>query len=348
MEWLAMRIVMKATYKQLNSMKESLIAYEDKYERGDFIRAEQSIVPAEGVMKKYTSDNYFNVFHLITNSFLRRSHDLFRRSYIALFLTKVLIKSGFVSNIKTVPELKESACFIGGLILRHLQSISCNAHEISQLYLNNEDRKPLEKAVSKGIGAGIYALLSIFNHSCDPHVTRNFIGSRCQVRMIRNVNKNEEIYDNYGVVYAVNPSDERQEKLETQYFFTCRCQPCRQSWPLFDKIPNDMRAINLKCLDCKNDANAPRECSRCDNELDSVRVFQFLSEKAIGNLLCYRESIDLTETATQKKVALIYDSFCEYLQILDENKIKRPFRDVNDYQEALKQCINLIHLKINS
>lgn len=348
MEWLAMRIVTKASFKYLFSIKDSLVEYEDKFERGDFIRAESSILPPEARSKKYKSDAYFNVFHLITNSLLRRSGDLFRRSYIALFITKILVKSGFIGNAKSVAELRDNACFVGGLVLRHLQSISCNAHEISQLKLNPEEKKPLEKAVAKGIGAGIYALLSIFNHSCEPHVTRNFIGSRCQVRMIRNANKNDEIFDNYGVIYAVNPFDERYEKLVQQYFFTCRCRPCTLSWPLYEKIPSDITRINIICPECKTQGRATPGCSQCENELDSVRVFQFLSEKGLGNLLCFRDTVDLQEVQTQKKVALIYDSFCEYLQILDEYDIKRPFREINDYQEALKQCLNLVHMKINS
>jgi SET and MYND domain-containing protein 4 len=348
MEWLALKIVTKASFKYLSSVKEALFSYENKYERGNLIRAESSILsPEEKQPKKYKSDSYYNVFHLITNSFLRRSNDLFRRSYVALFLTKILIKTGFISNVKTPAELKENACFIGGLVLRHLQSISCNAHEISQLKLDDDLKKPLEKGVCKPVGAGIYALLSIFNHSCEPHVTRNFVGSRCQVRMIRNANKNEEIFDNYGVIYAVNTSGEREDKLCNQYFFTCRCRACNLSWPLFEKIPNDFKAIGIRCSECNNEKDAKKGCSACENELDSVRVFQYLSEKAIDNLLVLRESLELNELPTQKKIALIYDSFCEYLQVLDEYKIKRPFRDINDYQEALKQCLNLIHLIIN-
>lgn len=348
MEWLAFRIVAKASYKYLSSIKDDLISYEDKYERGDIVRAESSILPPGERSKKYRSDAYFNVFHLVTNSFLRRTGDLFRRSYVALFLTKILVKTGFISGVKTPQELKQSACFVGGLVLRHLQSVSCNAHEISQIKLDSDAKKPLESAIGKGIGAGIYALLSIFNHSCDPHVTRNFIGSRCQVRAIRNANKTEEVFDNYGVVYAVNPADERSEKLVNQYFFSCRCKPCSMSWPLFEKIPNNLKQVGIRCDDCKPLKEAKKECPNCDNEFDSVKVFQFLCEQSIGNLLMYRESIELDNEVTQKRVALIYDAFCEYLQILDEANIKKPFRDVNDYQEALKQCANLVHLKINS
>ena len=156
MEWLALKIVTKASFKYLSSVKEALFSYENKYERGNLIRAESSILsPEEKQPKKYKSDSYYNVFHLITNSFLRRSNDLFRRSYVALFLTKILIKTGFISNVKTPAELKENACFIGGLVLRHLQSISCNAHEISQLKLDDDLKKPLEKGVCKPVGAGI-------------------------------------------------------------------------------------------------------------------------------------------------------------------------------------------------
>ena len=83
--------------------------------------------------------------------------------------------------------------YVGGLLLRHLQSVACNAHEVSRLALcddvsdgaRKQQQQPMAHAFADGIGAGIYALLSMFNHSCDPHVTRTFRGSLCQVRWMR-------------------------------------------------------------------------------------------------------------------------------------------------------------------
>ncbi len=220
MEWLAMHIVLKATFDKLHAERVFYTNYEQQ--REIFIRDETSLKFHDRDSRAlYKSSDYFNIFHLITNSVVRVENDLFRRAFVALFFAKLLLRTGYikVKDDHNPNDLRDNACFIGGLILRHLQSISCNAHEISMLKLNEEDRKPLANSYANGIGAGIYALMSVFNHSCDPHVTRNFLSNRCQVRAIRRVAKGEQVFDNYGVVYAVNDYDERQSKLVGQYFF---------------------------------------------------------------------------------------------------------------------------------
>ena len=181
MEWLAMHIVLKAGFDHLYAERDFFIGYEKQ--REIFIRDETSVkFHDEDSRKLYKSDLYFNIFHLITNSVLRNDTDLFRRAFISLFLVKVLLKTKFIKekDEKNPNDLMFNACYVGGLILRHLQSISCNAHEISMLRLNEEDRKPLCNSYANGIGAGIFAVMSIFNHSCDPHVTRNFLGKLFQ------------------------------------------------------------------------------------------------------------------------------------------------------------------------
>ena len=83
------------------------------------------------------------------------------------------------------------------------------------------------------LGAGIYATLSLFNHSCDPAVTRNFYGARCVSRAVRGVGRGEEVSDNYGAVYAVQTREERVAKLAPQYYFECGCEACTGGWRLF-------------------------------------------------------------------------------------------------------------------
>lgn len=43
----------------------------------------------------------------------------------------------------------------------------------------------------------------------------------------------EEILDNYGYHYAVMPKEERQRKLQSQYYFGCECGPCKDCWPIY-------------------------------------------------------------------------------------------------------------------
>ena len=122
----------KASYKYLVSIKQMLIDYENKYENS--VRDETSLTEMFHAEAEYKSDSYLTIFNLITNSAVRKLNDLFRRSFVAFFLVKFLIKINFFeveSSPSTTTSPKKSiehACFIGGLLLRHLQSISCNAH----------------------------------------------------------------------------------------------------------------------------------------------------------------------------------------------------------------------------
>lgn len=347
MEWLAMHIVLKATFDKLYAERLFYINYEQQ--REIFIRDETSLKFHDRDSRAlYKSDDYFNIFHLITNSVVRVDNDLFRRAFIALFLTKILLKTNYikVKNENNPNDLRDNACFIGGLILRHIQSISCNAHEISMLKLNEEDRKPLANSYANGIGAGIYALMSIFNHSCDPHVTRNFLSNRCQVRAIRKVNKGEQVFDNYGVVYAVNDYDERQSKLVEQYFFQCGCICCTDKWPMYDEIPKELSKAGVRCAECaKIKGAAVRGCAKCANELDHMRMVQYQAQEALSNFLFIKQKLVLTNADTMKRVDGLFECWYNYLGLLEKHKVKRPFVDFNNYQEALKQLLNLIYMK---
>ncbi len=349
MEWLALRIVLRAGNENLLSMKSRLEEYEASYEHLNRIDSTADVFFQELFSPEYRSDSYLSIFNLVTNSAVRKLNDLFRRSFIALLFVKLLYKVNFMNQ--SLDESKngsQNGIFIGGLILRHLQSISCNAHEVSRLSLCTElVKQPMAKSFANGIGAGIYALLSMFNHSCDPHVTRTFRGSTCQVRAIRAIAKNEEVYDNYGVIYAVNELADRQKTLLDQYFFECRCKPCADNWPLFDKLEHVLHSSFVVCDACKSEKKRKTDCEACIAQLDNVKLLQLDAQMGLNALLKFNHRMDLSDPALEKFIKDIYGYYCKYLQALDTEKIKRPFRDYNNYEEALKQLLNLINIKPN-
>ena len=58
---------------------------------------------------------------------------------------------------------------------------------------------------------GIYPAMALLNHSCDPNVTKYFVGSRMYVVADRNVARGEELSENY---YAFYPYMERRQRRE--------------------------------------------------------------------------------------------------------------------------------------
>ena len=342
MEWLALRIVLKAGKNYLLSVKPLLEHYEKMFESS--IRDGSCMRFLETEDKVYNSNSYLSIFNLITNSRVRKLNDLFRRSFVAYFLVKLLEKNDFFQT-DSAEGFKENQWFIGGLILRHLQSISCNAHEVSELQHSKAKRNAMAESSAQGIGAGIFAILSLFNHSCDPHVTRNFRGSRCQVRALQNIKKGEEIYDNYGVLYAVNELKERRQKLKEQYFFECNCLPCRNDWPIYDKIVNQLEMIKILCYECKKSNFDRLECIECLSEYDNMKLHQHNAQIALRNFLNINSDFDLNDKVMVTTIENVMGFFCKYLDLLYLHDVPRPFQDYNNYEEAIKQLLNLINIK---
>lgn len=83
------------------------------------------------------------------------------------FLVNVLKASNyFIDN--GVENDQSDIELIGSLILRNLQFLQFNSHEIFDL-LKTKDNKVTQTA---SVGAGIYPYLALFNHSCNPSVVR--------------------------------------------------------------------------------------------------------------------------------------------------------------------------------
>eukprot|EP00735_Rhodelphis_limneticus_P006296 TRINITY_DN18684_c0_g1::TRINITY_DN18684_c0_g1_i1::g.20412::m.20412 TRINITY_DN18684_c0_g1::TRINITY_DN18684_c0_g1_i1::g.20412 ORF type:complete len:594 (+),score=177.31,sp/Q7XJS0/ASHR1_ARATH/25.99/7e-43,SET/PF00856.23/0.083,SET/PF00856.23/8.9e-09,TPR_12/PF13424.1/26,TPR_12/PF13424.1/0.00059,zf-MYND/PF01753.13/0.002,zf-MYND/PF01753.13/1.2e+04,TPR_10/PF13374.1/5.5e+03,TPR_10/PF13374.1/1.6e+02,TPR_10/PF13374.1/2 TRINITY_DN18684_c0_g1_i1:61-1842(+) len=82
------------------------------------------------------------------------------------------------------------------------------------------------------MGAGVYPIGSLLNHSCDPNCVlmydsdNNNIKSPHEqvIRCVRDVSKGEELCHAYCDLAA--STAERQRRLEEQYFFSCDCKRC--------------------------------------------------------------------------------------------------------------------------
>ena len=271
----------------------------------------------------YRGDNYNTIYNLIGHTSDRKPADLFRRTVGALYLTHLLQRmTSFFGD--ACSQNSNDAHLIASLLLRHLQSFPCNAHEVSELRL---DRRNVAESVSVEVGAAIYGALSLFNHSCDPMVTRHFYGDTCVVRTVRPVARGAELSDNYGAVFAVQARTERQAKLRSQYYFECQCVACANDWPLYPSIPH-----KTPTLICRSDVteSACTACSVASDEVESRRLFALATEKyqfALKKLLLS----DVKESIRNFTKALTLFLGC----------VRLPWRDFNNAQEGLKQCYNI-------
>lgn len=84
------------------------------------------------------------------------------------------------------------------------------------------------------VGNAVYAVASLFNHSCDPNCFLSFVGNpqsccaKVVVRAIRPIVPGEELSIAYGGLtrFKSHSKSSRIHLLHKRYGFRCRCDPC--------------------------------------------------------------------------------------------------------------------------
>ena len=222
------------------------------------IEKHQSSSDILGINKNNIFDpfDYHCLYSLVGNSELREPSDLFRRTLLALYLMQVLAQAGFFDN-NTGDNNK---LLIASHLLKQIQMLPCNAHEVSELELSGSDYASAEL---KEIGSAAYTTLSLLNHCCDPSVVRHSYGDTCVLRAIKHIKKGDPIVDNYGFIYAVQKKQDRQQHIKEQYCFDCSCIACVNNWPLYQDLENT--TPTLKCRKCERPlANEKSACNNCN------------------------------------------------------------------------------------
>ena len=106
--------------------------------------------------------NYRTIYCLVANSKQRGVGDLFKRSLMALYLLKILEMTPFFYNGGSDPRNVNlgDKVMMGAVILKHLQNLPCNAHELTEIELGSgssgADKR--DSAVHE-IGAGVFGIL---------------------------------------------------------------------------------------------------------------------------------------------------------------------------------------------
>lgn len=161
---LALRIVSQRHYSYFKDKKNKLKDYLKDNCKKNIIRK-----------KVYRYDDYDNVFFLCRNEALREKKELIHYTCMAIYLLRLLKATNYFPFETNDEELLEEETYIGCLMLRHLQILQFNAHEVSELknLSQSDDAKDsLTKYENCTIGAGLYPTLALFNHSCDPSIVR--------------------------------------------------------------------------------------------------------------------------------------------------------------------------------
>ena len=119
----------------------------------------------------------------MTHEEVRDPGDPFKRACMAFYLAHHLNLAGFFPSKSVngkeedMPQQKpffdasnKEVVTIVTLILRHLQSCSCNAYEIDEFVRDTSLQKP-DQVLQ--LGGAIFPTISLSNHSCVPNTIRS-------------------------------------------------------------------------------------------------------------------------------------------------------------------------------
>ncbi|CAB3257269.1 unnamed protein product [Arctia plantaginis] len=255
----------------------------------------------------YKTGDYKNIYHLVSHEEKRTKQDFLHRTQMTVFLVKLLELCGYfegqprkesvdIVELKSMAvneKYKEDVELFGGLILKNLQILKFNAHEVFELQCPKPKvGKNIIKHDGKSVflAGAVFPTLALFNHSCDPGVVRYFCGAKIVVRAVKSIKKGEEVSENYGPIFTTVPKEKRQVDLKDQYWFDCKCVPCEQNWPLYEEMTENY--MRFKCdsdRPCHNVVAVPYDtkefmvqcglCGQYTNILKGLKALQHASHE---------------------------------------------------------------------
>lgn len=281
-------------------------------------------------LKSVDPDDYRKVHNLVRHDDKRSASSFLQYSLMALFLNKCLIETNYFFEEKPI----KAQNLIAAIILRNLQIAQFNTHEIFELHTSKSD--VTSKTVF--IGGGIYPTLALFNHSCDPGITKYFKGTMVNVQAIKPIMSGDIVAENYGPIFTQEPREERRSKMKELYWFDCNCLACKNNWPQYEEMTNDV--IRFKCDSeqiCNNVLEIPVTCN--DFMIKCVACGQHTN--ILKGLKVMQDSEIMKKTANRfyqaGEIKKSLEKYIDVLKIMSE-VLCPPFTDYCQCQQNIKDC----------
>jgi len=284
----------------------------------------------------YESGDYRNYFNLVSHHSERKTADMFHRAMFSVFLLRCLQTQGFFPDPPS-DKATEDEVLIGTVLFHFLEVLQFNAHEVAQFEMQSKTSQ--EGAKSAFIGAAVYPTLALFNHSCDPSIVRYYVEDWVVVQAIKNIFKGEEICENYGPIFFHSPRDDRQMRLEKQYWFKCNCVACQENWPLMHEMTQDV--LNFRCAECQGSApfhtssNMPQLRCGCGA---SINLFKGLKDLSDTDMLAESANKELESNNLEKAQEMLTSNLCKLDSVLAP-----PYPDYYKIQQNIWKCIWMRH-----
>jgi len=284
----------------------------------------------------YESGDYRNYFNLVNHHDERKTNDMFHRAMFSVFLLRCLQTQGYFPE-SPQDSMSEDEALIGTVLCHFLEVLQFNAHEVAQFEMVTKTSQ--EGAKSAFIGAAVYPTLALFNHSCDPSIVRYYVEDYVVVQAIKNIFKGEEICENYGPIFFHSAKDDRQSRLEKQYWFKCACIACQENWPLMHEMTQDV--LNFRCGECGGSApfhtssNMPQLRCGCGTPINLFMGLKGLTEMDEMMEAAHNE----LEANNLEKAQDMYTSNMMKL----DKVLAPPYPDYYKIQQQIWKCIWMRH-----
>jgi len=227
----------------------------------DFFIKQRKELIVDPTMCKH-KNSYQALHNLVGLEEQRWSEDLFNRSLMAVTLLKILKAARYFGCKELDPNVyNEDEVFIGALLLRHMQILQFNAHEVYEFLRG--DKTKMKPCKNNLIGLGVYPSASYFNHSCHPGTTRYYIGKKMVLKALTPVKPGSEVYENYGPTFYFKGKKERQDELKGRYWFNCGCPACCGDWPLLKQTNPPKWKQGLKVSNAESAADDLKTVFSC-------------------------------------------------------------------------------------
>ncbi|XP_067005108.2 SET and MYND domain-containing protein 4 [Anabrus simplex] len=294
--------------------------------------------------KTPSRDSYSAVYNLVTHSDKRPAEDFLHRTLMAIFLLKILKSSKFFKTTSdNQTSLTDEETFIGSLLLRHLQLLQFNAHEIFETKMEAPGK--FRGARTLYIGVGIYPTVALFNHDCYPAVSRYFVGKSIVIRALRPLEQGQVVAENYGPIFVKRPRAARQRTLLSRYWFHCDCQACREEWPMFENQTNSSFRLKCTTAGCKQllpipHQNPPKgkqkptlmvKCRSCKKQISVEEQLAIMKECEED----YARGLDAMDEGDTTTAIPLFSSYIDRMHAIGSP----PHKDLHLCQEALRICM---------
>ena len=194
----------------------------------------------------YRSTTYLPVYHLISHAKENSALQLISNGFKALIFAHMLqeestfFKEMDLEGQNVDPNIMRE--YVAFLILHHLENIPPNVITISKLdsTLNCACEDGTGKLIHGYAGdyntvpyaMGMFSLLSLMNHSCDPNAIplRHPYDLTVGLLAGKKIKAGQEITASYRPLFPLQNTQERRAFLQEKYNFWCTCIACVSDW----------------------------------------------------------------------------------------------------------------------